>query len=701
MNIFQKKPNLKIRRGIDFLNPEDKIAPKPKERPKSDTVTKTKKTKTWEGLSFFNSNKIKKIKKGEIRKSQLPTTEPGIKKSKKSVVKKHKKDILKKLLKIKKKSDKKRIGKNKEKITKFKISSFLSANNKNNKVKKVVNTGKNKPAIKIKKKNKTKKVFNFLQGKDWNKKIKTDKARKKEKIENRVTTIKKKIRDEDMKNISTKKISETTKKDTKYAIKKLFLSLKSTKKQETLDKKEKSIIAYDKKSVRNGKKPLIETKNLSVTYNLGKTNELSALKNSNIKIYDGEYIVFFGPSGCGKSTLLFAIAGLQSATNGEVIIDGLNISNIKKKSKKMVDFHRKKIGIIFQSFHLIPSLNVARNIGLPQIFDNRSKKKRVEKTKELMSRFGILSEAKKLPSQLSGGQQQRVAIARSLINDPKILLADEPVGNLDTKSAENVLSILRNLNEEEKRTIILVTHDARHLNFANRVFHMKDGAIVKETINKDIRPEAIKLKEEPTKPVVSKDLELLMRTYSELSSSQLGSMLIPFKAKQLVQDVLTEVSTEQVKIMEKVVEEYLMNIHTGDYKMIKKTLDQEMERGGADLDSRTAEKLTEKIKQVLEEVKNLKKVEKKSIEYKTSTSHEKIQHLRKFILDKYKINIRKEIAIKRLDQALEMRLNDEMDGVKMRKLLDKRISSGGAGIDKRNAKKIAKEMELIMLLRYK
>lgn len=449
-------------------------------------------------------------------------------------------------------------------------------------------------------------------------------------------------------------------------------------------------------------KPIIETRNLSVTYNLGKSNELHALKDANVKIYPGEYIIMYGPSGCGKSTLLFAIAGLQNPTKGNVIIDGVDISRLKRNSQKMVDFHRNKIGIIFQAFHLIPSLNIFKNVALPQIFSGISLKIRKGKVMKLLERFEISSQAEKLPSQLSGGQKQRVAIARALVNDPKILLADEPVGNLDSKSAETVLGILKELNERDKRTIILVTHDSRHLNFANRVFYLKDGVVIRETVNKDIRPETIQI-QDTEKPQISQEMELLMRTYSGLSSSQLGGMLIPYKAKQLVQDILVGMSSEQVKVMEKAVEDFLMNINTSsDYSSISRTLDIALEKGGAGLDKRTSKNLEEKIKSVLEEVKYLIKEEAAAQEeYKTSDSSKKVQHLRKFILEKYNINVHKEEIIKRLDQALELRLKNQLDSFRLRKFLDKSFEKGGAGLDKRNAKKITKEMELMMLLKFK
>lgn len=458
---------------------------------------------------------------------------------------------------------------------------------------------------------------------------------------------------------------------------------------------------WKKEIAENSKKPIIEATDVSITYNLGKANELHALKNANVKIYPGEYVIFFGPSGCGKSTLLFALAGLQAITKGTIIIDGLEISKTKASSEEMVNFHRTKIGIIFQAFFLIPSLNIFKNIGLPRVFLSSPKKERDEKVEALLKRFDIEAQAKKLPSQLSGGQQQRVAIARALVNDPKILFADEPVGNLDTKSSDVVLEILKQLNEEDGRTIILVTHDARHLSFANRVFHLKDGLIIKETVNNDIRPTKVKIEEEQKKPEVTGEMDLLLRTYSGLSSAQLSGMIIPYKAKQLVQDVLIGMSGDQIKNIEKTVEEYLMNIHSENYSIMEKTFDESLEKGGVGLDSRTAEVLTEKIKNVLEEIKYLKNAELAEKDYKVSGSPEKIQHLRKFLLEKYDIHIKDEETIKRLDEIIQIRLENKIDSYRLRKTLDKSQKLGGVGLDGRNAKKIAKEMELIMLLKFK
>ncbi len=240
-------------------------------------------------------------------------------------------------------------------------------------------------------------------------------------------------------------------------------------------------------------KQKIEIENLSVIYNQGQSNEVRSLENVNLEIYPQEYVIIFGPSGCGKSTLLYSISGLQRPTYGTVKVDGQDINKISKKEQ--VEFHRRKIGMIFQAFYLIPSLNIIDNVCLPKIFTGDSQKERREAAMKLLHRFGIAEQADKFPSELSGGQKQRVAIARSLINNPDIILADEPVGNLDSKSSHNVMMILKELNEIDKKTIILVTHDPNHLAYGDKIVHMKDGKIIKvEIVEKKKSPKEKKRK---------------------------------------------------------------------------------------------------------------------------------------------------------------------------------------------------------------
>lgn len=222
----------------------------------------------------------------------------------------------------------------------------------------------------------------------------------------------------------------------------------------------------------------IKTENLTVIYDRGQPSETKALSEANVVIYQEDFVIIFGPSGCGKSTMLYSVTGIEKPTDGKVFVFGEDIT--KYSSDESATFHRLKIGMVFQAYNLIPSITVLDNVALPQIFMGVSRETRRLRAKILLQRFGILPQAHKLPSELSGGQQQRVGIARALINEQPIIFADEPVGNLDSKSAQLVLDILYDLNTKDKKTVILVTHDPLLLKYASHIIYMKDGYIVGE-----------------------------------------------------------------------------------------------------------------------------------------------------------------------------------------------------------------------------
>ncbi|MBN2861225.1 MAG: ABC transporter ATP-binding protein, partial [Sphaerochaetaceae bacterium] len=186
--------------------------------------------------------------------------------------------------------------------------------------------------------------------------------------------------------------------------------------------------------------PLIKLDNVSLAHNRGQANEVWSLKNISAEIYPQEHIIFFGPSGCGKSSLLNTIAGLERPTEGSVVVDGTDLTKLSRK--QMIHFHQSTIGMIFQAYFLIPHLTARDNIILPQLFAKKSRSERLKQTERLMDRFGITDFQKRRPAMLSGGQQQRVAIARALANNPTVLLADEPAGNLDSNNTYIVLNLL-------------------------------------------------------------------------------------------------------------------------------------------------------------------------------------------------------------------------------------------------------------------
>ncbi|WP_332956795.1 ABC transporter ATP-binding protein [Clostridioides difficile] len=216
---------------------------------------------------------------------------------------------------------------------------------------------------------------------------------------------------------------------------------------------------------------ILEIKNLNKIYGKSET-EVKALSQINLKINSGEFVVIVGKSGSWKSTLLHIMAGLETPTSGDVIIDNINISSLDEKKRSAL--RKEKLGLIFQSYNLIPVLTVEENIKLPTI---NIKNKDEAYINELMELLGIKDRRMYLPNQLSGGQQQRVAIARALVNKPSIVFADEPTGNLDTKTESDVLSLLKESQKKYNQTIIMITHNIDITKYADRVIEIEDGFI--------------------------------------------------------------------------------------------------------------------------------------------------------------------------------------------------------------------------------
>lgn len=202
--------------------------------------------------------------------------------------------------------------------------------------------------------------------------------------------------------------------------------------------------------------------------------ETQALENVNIAVRKGEFLSVMGPSGCGKSTLLNIIGMLDTPTSGTVEINGINVTSIRK-DKELAAFRNRTLGFIFQSFHLINTLNVLDNVQLPLLFRKMPESKRISMAKETLARVGLSHRMKHMPAQLSGGQCQRVAIARAIIGDPEIILADEPTGNLDSKMGLEIMDILHQLNKEEGRTIVMVTHNEEQARRTSRTIRFFDG----------------------------------------------------------------------------------------------------------------------------------------------------------------------------------------------------------------------------------
>jgi len=219
--------------------------------------------------------------------------------------------------------------------------------------------------------------------------------------------------------------------------------------------------------------PLVELRNVSKIYRLGE-EEIRALDDVSLDIDEGEFISIIGPSGSGKSTLMHILGCLDSPTHGTIKLDGVMIQDAS--ARQLAAMRNRKIGFVFQFFNLLPKLTVLQNVELPMIYSGVSGRERVQRAMAALESVGMSNRAKHRPSQLSGGQQQRAAIARALVNDPRIIFADEPTGNLDSHTGEAILQLFRSLSEQ-KRTIVLVTHDPEIAAVTPRRIEIRDGKI--------------------------------------------------------------------------------------------------------------------------------------------------------------------------------------------------------------------------------
>ena len=433
--------------------------------------------------------------------------------------------------------------------------------------------------------------------------------------------------------------------------------------------------------------PIIIVDKLRIIYNQGKSNESRALEETSLTVYPHEYVIIFGPSGCGKSTLLYSLSGLQSATYGSVSVKGKLIAQMDEKEE--LELHQTAIGMVFQAFYLIPSLNIIDNVVLPKVFRGEAPKERLEVGYQFLRRFGIAEQADKFPNQLSGGQKQRVAIARSLVNNPDIILADEPVGNLDSESAENVLKILKELNEIDQKTIVMVTHNPEHLQYADRVVHMKDGRIIKEEIHKEKRAIVHHKQENEEEGEVDQtnpELKMLMASFKSLLPQQVDVLLVPFKAKQLLSHLLSELNEEQVAMAEAFLKELLFkNINNTTFI---ERLDLDLEKGGAGWNHMRAESFSTRTEEILSIAQAMK----------TDADRAPIL-LAGYLITHFHLKLDAKKLL-RFQATLKLRIESQIGQIELRKRLDAPMIQDGVGLHKNTVEKVAREIEIIMLLKF-
>ncbi|NCN11826.1 ATP-binding cassette domain-containing protein [Candidatus Kaiserbacteria bacterium] len=428
-------------------------------------------------------------------------------------------------------------------------------------------------------------------------------------------------------------------------------------------------------------KPLIVARDLSIIYNQGKSNEFKALQGVNTDIYEGEYIILFGPSGCGKSTLMYSIQGSLPPGEGTLLIRGDDVYAYPPSER--VYFQRHVMGIIFQSFNLIPSLSVIDNVALPMIFCDRDKATRNRRAQSLLDRFGVGHVSHKIPAMLSGGQQQRVSVARSMVNDPKILLADEPTGNLDSVSTQQVMDKIDEINTFDRRTIIMVSHNAAHLSYAHRVYYLKDGLIVREVVN----PQRKQIKPVREGETIVTELEQLARLFPYDSVETL-------RVKSMVNFLTQEYSFDQLNRFERVIAFYIQG--KIDRDALIKSLVLSKERGGVEVPEKEARRMAAVAERMIEHSSDIKRFRaRKGNDNIFFSQHKLAERMRDHLSNVFHIKLNKE-QNENMVELIADRVTGVVNEAEFNQRLIRGIRSRGLALSEREADELTRYFEKII-----
>lgn len=428
-------------------------------------------------------------------------------------------------------------------------------------------------------------------------------------------------------------------------------------------------------------KPLIVARDLSIIYNNGKSNEFKALSGVSTDIFEGEYIILFGPSGCGKSTFMYSIQGSLPPAEGTLLIKGDDVYSYPPAER--VYFQRHVMGIIFQAFNLIGSLSVLDNVALPMIFCDADRTSRERRAQSLLDRFGVGHVSHKIPAMLSGGQQQRVSVARSMVNDPKILLADEPTGNLDSVSTQQVMDKIDEINTFDRRTIIMVSHNAAHLSYAHRVYYLKDGRIVREVVN----PQRKQIKPVREGETIVTELEQLARLYPYDSVETL-------RVKSMVNFLTQNYTFDQLGRLEHAIALFIQG--KIDRDAFIKGLVMQSEKGGVEIVEHEARKMANTITKMMKQADDVRRYRARRNNNDVFFSQHKLaERLRDHLSDKYRIKLTKE-QNENMTEVIADRVTGVINEDELNERLMKGIRSGGLSLSEREADDLTRYFEKII-----
>ncbi len=428
--------------------------------------------------------------------------------------------------------------------------------------------------------------------------------------------------------------------------------------------------------------PIIQLKNLEITYNLGKENAYKATRGVSMEIYPGEFVAFFGPSGCGKSTIFYSILGILEPSAGQMLVKGENPYSFSPE--EMVRFQTKIIGIIYQAFYLITSLSVVDNVALPLIFQRISPAKRREWALQLLKRFGMEDQGDKYPDNLSGGQSQRVSVARAMVNNPNILLADEPTGNLDSVSTKQVMEALKVINEKDKKTVVMITHNAAQLMYCHRVFYLKDGKLERTVPN----PEMKQIAKVDKQKILVTEMDQLSKLYPYNSPVEL-------KVKSMVNYLTQDLNFYQLQRLESIIQLAVEGKVKREElcRLLQKTYNQ----GGVDMTKALADVMSEKVDKILKQAEDARRFRRRFMTNNFLSREEKlIKHLTSYLAEEYgkEMNL---VQKKRLKELVYKRIAGLISRREFKDSLRLKLDMGGLGMTKVASRELTLYFEKILI----
>jgi putative ABC transport system ATP-binding protein len=426
---------------------------------------------------------------------------------------------------------------------------------------------------------------------------------------------------------------------------------------------------------------IIKIENVNLWYDKGKPIEVHALKNINISIEKGDYASFFGPSGCGKTSMLYALSGIDHFQEGRVLINDRDISGLT--NQELAIFRQTGIGIVFQQFNLVPSLTVLKNVALPMLFVGVSSQKAEVEAMKLIERLDLGKYVNRYPYELSGGQQQRVGIARALANNPPIIIADEPLGNLDSVNAKAVLAFLKELNDKDGRTVIMVTHEAWSLRDVKTIFHMKDGEVTEEE----------KVERGNVAETLSKQLHDQLSSSSTPETPDVSNKEEKLSARVLANFLLRGYSMDEIRRFESFVNDRFSG--KLDKKEFCKSINMPFKDGGVGLWKKKAERVTDYLEGIIDRRKDVEHIFNEIEKNPELSVFDEIRNIRTWLMEGYTGNLTP-LQITALDQVISDRIRNFISADKVVSILDLSSNKFGAGLSFRAAQLTAEKLELIL-----